>query len=123
MALEHAQLPRLWARARVDALLEKIEREGEDQKTVDEIIALARKYKFVTPYTSFLAVPRALLRPRVIRPGDPVLRVHTDESIRSVIAIFPFGLTKRLNFLETEKVGRRASWRRTTCRMAPTRCD
>jgi Ca-activated chloride channel family protein len=104
LALEHAQLPRLWARARVDALLEKIERDGEDQKTVDEIIALARKYKFVTPYTSFLAVPRALLRPRVIRPGDPVLRVHTDESIRSVIAIFPFGLTKRLNFLETEKV-------------------
>ena len=104
LSLEHAQLPRLWARARVDALLEKIERDGEDQKTIDEIIALARKYKFVTPYTSFLAVPRALLRPRVIRPGDPVLRVHTDESIRSVIAIFPFGLTQRLKFLESEKV-------------------
>jgi Ca-activated chloride channel family protein len=103
-SLEHAQLPRLWAKARVDALLEKIERDGEDQKTIDEIIALARKYKFVTPYTSFLAVPRALLRPRVIRPGDPVLRVHTDESIRSVIAIFPFGLTQRLRFLESEKV-------------------
>lgn len=101
---EHAQLPRLWARARVDALLEKIEREGEDQKTIDEIIRLSRKYKFVTPYTSFLAVPRALLRPRVIRPGDPVLRVHADESIRSVIAIFPFGLTKRLRYLDDEKV-------------------
>ncbi len=63
---DHPQLPRLWARARVDALLEKIERDGEDQATVDEIIRLARKYKFVTPYTSFLAVPRALLRPRVI---------------------------------------------------------
>lgn len=103
-SLEHPQLPRLWARARVDALLEKIERDGEDPKTVDEIIALARKYKFVTPYTSFLAVPRALLRPRVIRPGDPVLRVHTDESIKSVVAIFPFGLTKRLRYLEGEKV-------------------
>ena len=68
---EHPQLPRLWARARVDALLEKIEREGEDQASIDEIIGLARQYKFVTPYTSFLAVPRALLRPRVIRPGDP----------------------------------------------------
>ena len=101
---EHPQLPRLWARARVDALLEKIEREGEDQKTIDEIIRLSRKYKFVTPYTSFLAVPRALLRPRVIRPGDPVLRVHADESIHSVIAIFPFGLTKRLRYLDDEKV-------------------
>ena len=77
-SLEHDQLPRLWAKARVDALLEKIEREGEDKASIDEIIRLARKYKFVTPYTSFLAVPRALLRPRVIRPGDPVLRVRTD---------------------------------------------
>ena len=99
---EHPQLPRLWARARVDALLEKIEREGEDQATIDEIIRLARQYKFVTPYTSFLAVPRALLRPRVIRPGDPVLRVKTDESIVSVIALFPFGLVQRLRYLSAE---------------------
>jgi Ca-activated chloride channel family protein len=103
-SLDHPQLPRLWARARVDALLEKIEREGEDAKTIDEIIRLSRKYKFVTPYTSFLAVPRALLRPRVIRPGDPILRVRTDESIRSVVAVFPFGLTKRLRHLEREDV-------------------
>ncbi|HET9837692.1 MAG TPA: VWA domain-containing protein, partial [Candidatus Angelobacter sp.] len=103
-SLEHDQLPRLWARARVDALLEKIEREGEDQATIDEIIRLARKYKFVTPYTSFLAVPRALLRPRVIRPGDPVLRVHTDPSIVSVVALFPFGLTKPLRHLDKEDV-------------------
>ncbi len=39
----HPQLPRLWARARVDALLEKIERDGEDRATIDEIIRLARK--------------------------------------------------------------------------------
>ncbi len=103
-SLLHEQLPRLWAKARVDALLEKIEREGEDQASVDEIIRLARKYKFVTPYTSFLAVPRALLRPRVIRPGDPVLRVHTDPAIVSVVALFPFGLTKPLHFLSKEDV-------------------
>jgi Ca-activated chloride channel family protein len=40
----------------------------------------------------------------VIRPGDPILRVHTDESIRSVVAVFPFGLTKRLRHLEREDV-------------------
>ena len=101
---QHPQLPRLWARARVDALLEKIEKEGEDRATVDEIIRLARKYKFVTPYTSFLAVPRALLRPRVIRPGDPILRVKTDPEISSVIALFPFGLVKRLRYLRDEDV-------------------
>jgi Ca-activated chloride channel homolog len=103
-ALDHDQLPRLWAKARVDALLEKIERDGEDQASIDEIIRLARKYKFVTPYTSFLAVPRALLRPRVIRPGDPVLRVRTDVSIVSVVALFPFGLTKPLRYLTKEDI-------------------
>jgi len=101
---DHPQLPRLWARARVDALLEKIERDGEDQATIDEIIRLARQYKFVTPYTSFLAVPRALLRPRVIRPGDPILRVKTDESITSVIALFPFGLVQPLRYLSSEDI-------------------
>lgn len=99
---DHPQLPRLWARARVDALLEKIERDGEDQASIDEIIRLSRQYKFVTPYTSFLAAPRALLRPRVIRPGDPVIRVKTDASITSVVALFPFGLVKKLKYLPKE---------------------
>ena len=48
---EHIGLPRTWAKARVDALLDKIARDGEDRASVDEIIQLARKYKFVTPYT------------------------------------------------------------------------
>jgi Ca-activated chloride channel family protein len=99
---EHPQLPRLWARARVDALLEKMERQGEDQASIEEIIGLARKYKFVTPYTSFLAVPRALLRPRVIRPGDPVIRVRAHASIVSIVAMFPFGLTQGLRYLPEE---------------------
>jgi len=99
---EHEFLPRAWAKARVDALLEKIERDGEDQASIDEIIVLSRKYKFVTPYTSFLAAPRALLRPRLIRPGDPVLRVKTDESITSVVAMFPFGTVKKLRYLTGE---------------------
>ena len=102
--LEHPDLPRTWAKARVDALLAKIEREGEDRASVDEIIRLARKYKFVTPYTSFLAAPRALLRPRVIRPGDPVIRVKTDPSITSVVALFPFGLIKKLRYLPGEDI-------------------
>jgi Ca-activated chloride channel family protein len=103
-SLEHDGLPRTWAKARVDALLDKIARDGEDRASVDEIIRLARKYKFVTPYTSFLAAPRALLRPRVIKPGDPVLRVATDESITSVIAMFPFGLVKPLRYLPDEHI-------------------
>jgi Ca-activated chloride channel family protein len=101
-AEEHAGLPRLWAQARVHALLEQIAADGETRAAVDEVIRLARLYKLVTPYTSFLAVPRSLLRPRVIRPGDPVLRVRTDDAIASVIALFPFGRTKPLRHLSDE---------------------
>jgi Ca-activated chloride channel family protein len=101
-ALDHPQLPRLWAQARINALLAQIARDGETRAAIDEIIELSRRYKFVTPYTSFLAVPRSLLRPRVIRPGDPVLRVHTDPAITSVIALFPFGLTQPLRHIASE---------------------
>ena len=40
----------------------------------------------------------------MIRPGDPVLRVRTDESIVSAIALFPFGLVKPLRYLNSEDV-------------------
>jgi Ca-activated chloride channel family protein len=100
----HPHVPRLWARARVDALLREIALNGETKEAIDEIIALSKKYKFVTPYTSFLAAPRSLLRPRVIRPGDPVLKVRADQSISEVTAVFPFGLTKRLSYIKGEDV-------------------
>ena len=91
-ALEARDLPRRWARARVDDLLRRIEEEGERREWVDEIIDLSRRYKFVTPYTAFLAAPRSLLRPRRIQPGDPVLRVECDEGTVMATALFPFGL-------------------------------
>ncbi len=98
------QVARAWAQARVDALLETIDRDGEDAESINEIIYWSKRFTFVTPYTSFLAAPRALLRPRVIRPGDPVLRVRADASIVSVAAIFPFGLTKTLRYLNDEDI-------------------
>lgn len=103
-AVEHLFIPRNWAKARVDFLLRKIEMEGEDAASIGEIVSLSKKYKLVTPYTSFLAAPRSLLRPRLIKPGDPVLRVRTDPDIRTVTAIFPFGLTKPLRYLPREQV-------------------
>jgi Ca-activated chloride channel family protein len=100
----HAHLPRVWARARVDALLREMDLNGEREDYIAEIIRLSQKYRFVTPYTAFIAAPRALLRPRLIQPGDPVLRVKTDESINSVFAVFPFGETLPLKFLPSEGV-------------------
>lgn len=103
----HPLLPRRWAKLRVDYLLTKIamlEDPDEAEALINEVIMLAKKYKFVTPYTSFLAAPRSLLRPRAIKPGDPVLRVKTIDSIESVVADFPFGLTKPLHYIADEDV-------------------
>jgi len=100
----HLFLPRVWARARVNALLQAMNRDGEREDFIEEIIRLSEKYKFVTPYTAFVAAPRALLRPRLIQPGDPVIRVKTDESVKEVFAVLPFGETLSLQYLEEEKV-------------------
>ena len=100
----HGHLPRVWARARVDALLSEMDLNGEREDYISEIIRLSEKYRFVTPYTAFIAAPRALLRPRLIQPGDPVLRVKTHKSIDSVFAVFPFGETLPLTFLQAEGV-------------------
>ncbi len=93
-----------WARYRIDDLLDRIAVEGEKEAWVKEVIALAKEFHFVTPYTSFIAAPRALLRPRVIQPGDPVLRVKTGPDIVRVAALFPFGLTKPLRYLAGDDV-------------------
>lgn len=100
----HTHLPRVWARARVDALLREMDLNGEREDYINEVIRLSQKYKFVTPYTAFIAAPRALLRPRLIQPGDPVIRVKTDASIKSVFAVLPFGETLPLKFLPTEGI-------------------
>lgn len=100
----HSYLPRLWAKARVDALLQAMNREGEREDYISEIIRLSQKYKFVTPYTAFIAAPRALLRPRLIQPGDPVIRLKTDPSITQVFAVLPFGETLPMKFLADEGV-------------------
>jgi Ca-activated chloride channel family protein len=104
LADTHEHLPRLWARARVDALLREMDLNGEREDYIAEIIYLSEKYKFVTPYTAFIAAPRALLRPRLIQPGDPVLRVKTDESINSVFVVLPFGESLPLKYLPDEKI-------------------
>lgn len=100
----HGFLPRVWARAKVDFLIAAMNRDGEREDYISEIIRLSEKYKFVTPYTAFIAAPRALLRPRLIQPGDPVIRVKADESVREITAVLPFGEVLPLKFLETEKV-------------------
>lgn len=100
----HDHLPRLWAQRRIDWLVREMDLNGEREEFITEIIALSQKYKLVSPYTAFIAAPRSLLRPRLIQPGDPVIRVKTDESITQVFAVLPFGETLPLKFLRSEGV-------------------
>jgi Ca-activated chloride channel family protein len=52
---------RVWAEQRVDDLLEEIALHGPEQELVDEVTELALAYRFVTPYTAFLAIPASEL--------------------------------------------------------------
>jgi len=47
-------IARLWATRRVGQLLEAIRLNGENKELKDEVIALAKEYGLVTPYTSYL---------------------------------------------------------------------
>ena len=51
---DHAFIPRLWAYAVINELMDQIAVDGETPELVDNITALALEYGFVTPYTSML---------------------------------------------------------------------
>ncbi len=59
-------LPRLWAMRKVGFLLEQIRMSGENAELRNEIVRLAKKYGFVTPYTSYLAADE-----RDLMTGNP----------------------------------------------------
>jgi Ca-activated chloride channel family protein len=54
----------LWARSRVDHLLEEIALHGEGPELRRETLDLALRYDVVTPYTAFLAIPESELTAR-----------------------------------------------------------
>ncbi|MDD3626981.1 MAG: VIT and VWA domain-containing protein [bacterium] len=91
-------IARIWGKERVTYLLLQIKLHGENDDWINEIIEISKKYNFVTPYTSFIAAPRSVLKPRVIRPADPYIFIRTDESIVQVIVKFPFGETREAEF-------------------------
>lgn len=124
-----AWVGRLWAERRVDDLLESMALSGETEELRQEAIELALAYGIVTRYTSFLALPEsevtdavrgtfaeerkrraqilarrkdaAVLSRDVMPPGDPVLSVRAPRDARLVTAVFPFGLSLELSFVET----------------------
>ncbi len=51
---DDAFVARVWATRRIGVLLESIRLEGENEALIDEIVALAKEFGIVTPYTSYL---------------------------------------------------------------------
>ncbi|GAK60988.1 vault protein inter-alpha-trypsin domain protein [Candidatus Vecturithrix granuli] len=52
--LRHDFLPRIWASRKIGYLLDQIRLHGEEPELKEEVIALAKKFGIVTPYTSYL---------------------------------------------------------------------
>lgn len=84
-------IPLLWGRERVNYLTKTIEQNGDNEKLKKEIIKLSKRFNFVTKYTSFIAVPGSILRPRRIKPGDPEILVKAPADSKKVIISLPFG--------------------------------
>jgi len=54
----NAFIPRLWAYTTIEALMDRIEVEGENEELVSEVTNLSMEFGFVTPYTSlFVELP------------------------------------------------------------------
>lgn len=80
-------LPRLWAMRKVGYLLEQIRMSGENAEVKNEIIKLAKKYGFVTPYTSYLAAGDKDLMTGV-PPAPQIMNLQMSPDVpRSAVGI------------------------------------
>ena len=55
-ANKHPFVPRMWASAKIDFLLDDIAIYGELSELVNEVLHLGLKYSIITPYTSMLVI-------------------------------------------------------------------
>ena len=67
MERERDFVARLWATRRVGALLEEIRMNGENEELKEEVVALAKEFGLVTPYTSYLVQEEEMM---AAQPGQ-----------------------------------------------------
>ena len=89
---ESGFVARIWATRRIGELLESIRLEGESEELKDEVVALAKEFGIVTPYTSYL-----------VREDDPRL-AHTPSPIGHRMRDIP----NRFDAAMQESTGREA---------------
>lgn len=64
--MKHDFIPKLWGIKKIDYLLDQVRLNGPKKELVDEIVAVAKKYAIVTPYTSYLITEDAPSTTRVL---------------------------------------------------------
>jgi Ca-activated chloride channel homolog len=92
-------LPRIWAMRKVGYLLDEIRMSGVNAESKNQIVKLAKKYGFVTPYTSYLAAEEsAKITSRPPATGRIVM--PADESYSAIAsAEMPFNMSLPLGDL------------------------
>lgn len=83
---ENAFVGRVWARKRIDYLVDLMRLDKENPEITDEVIDLSKEWTIQTPYTSFLAVPEKVSdEMRLVgRPETPPVIPMAPESALSV---------------------------------------
>jgi Ca-activated chloride channel homolog len=86
-------VPRLWAKSKINHLLELIDVSGESNELIDQIIDLSLRFQILTKYTAFYVDPE----------GDPTLVDSDDELIPTEFVVEqnypnPFNPTTYINY-------------------------
>jgi len=68
---ENKFIETLWGTRKIGYLLDEIRRNGESDELVREVIELAKKYRVVTPWTSYLVTEDQPLAPPIAYPPQP----------------------------------------------------
>jgi len=71
-------VPRLWAKLKIDHILDQISIYGENQELVDQIIELSLRFQILTPYTAFYSDP----------DEDPSNLDQEEDIIADVFALY-----------------------------------
>jgi len=87
----HRFIPRLWAKAKINYLLDQISIYGERDELVNQVIELSLKFQILTPYTAFYSDPNetSVEDKKITMPKDFVLHQNYPN---------PFNPTTTISF-------------------------
>lgn len=115
---EREFVARLWATRRVGDLLEDLRMNGENAELKDEVIALAKEFGLVTPYTSYLVQEEEGVQPismrsphdfdrRLLRSSAPegaMVKMHDLSAMSQTSGAGAVGMSKSIREMKEAEV-------------------